>query len=280
MAIRTLKATSPGTRHQINIDLRGVLTAGKPEKSLLAKGTYKRQGRNNQGKITVRHRGGGVKRKLRMIDWKRNKRDMKASVTTIEYDPMRTANIALITYADGEKRYIIAPEGLKVGDVVMSGEKAELKPGNALPLSMIPVGMPIHNIEIRPGKGAQLVRSAGGAALIQSKEGEFTTLQMPSKETRLIRSISYATIGQIGNVEWKTVSFGKAGRRRLLGWRPVVRGTAMNPRSHPHGGGEGRSGIGMKSAKSMWGKRIRGVKTRNKKKYSNTFITKDRRVRA
>lgn len=278
MALRVSKPVTPGRRHRTDLDFKAVLTASKPEKSLLAKGIFKRQGKNNQGRITVRHRGGGVKRKLRIIDWKRNKREIAAIVSTIEYDPMRTANIALLTYPDGEKRYILAPEGMKVGDSIMSSETAELKPGNALPLSKIPVGIPIHNIEIQPGRGGQLIRSAGSAALIQSKESGMVTIQLPSKEVRLIPAKAYATIGQVGNIEWKTMSFGKAGRRRLMGWRPEVRGTAMHPNNHPHGGGEGRSGVGLKAPKSPWGKRL-GKKTRSRRKYSNKYLVKDRRVR-
>jgi large subunit ribosomal protein L2 len=255
-----------------------MLTAGKPEKSLLVKGIFKRQGKNNTGRITVRHRGGGVKRKMRVIDWKRGKREVMALVNTIEYDPMRSANIALVTYKDGEKCYILAPEGMKVGDSIMAGAHPELKPGNAMPLSQIPVGVPIHNIEMKPGQGAQLIRSAGTAALIQSKEGKFATVQLPSREVRLIPVEAYATIGQVGNVEWKTMSLGKAGRRRLMGWRPEVRGVAMHPNNHPHGGGEGRSGIGLKAPKSPWGKRL-GKKTRSRRKFTNKFIVKDRRLR-
>ncbi len=278
MALKVYKPTSPGKRHRQDLD-GSVITKKGPEKSLLAKGVYKRQGKNSSGKITVRHRGGGVKRKLRIIDFKRNKVGIAATVLAIEYDPMRSSNLALLQYGDGEKRYILAPEGLKVGDSVMSGETAEVKVGNALPLSKIPVGQPVHNIELRPGKGAQLIRSAGTAALIQSKEGEFVTIQMPSKELRLILGSCIATIGQVGNIEWKTVKFGKAGRLRLMGWRPTVRGTAQNPNSHPHGGGEGRSGVGMKYPKTPWGKHAHGTKTRNKKKYSRRMIVRDRRIK-
>lgn len=278
MALRASQPYTPGRRHRTDMDFRSVLTATTPEKSLLAKGIFKRQGKNNTGRITVRHRGGGVKRKLRVIDWKRDKRGIEGVVVSVEYDPMRTANIALITYKDGEKRYILAPEGLSVSDKILAAETAELKPGNALPLSKIPVGVAIHNIEIQPGKGGQLIRSAGSSALIQSKEGKFATIQLPSKEVRLINIESYATIGQVGNVEWKTMSLGKAGRNRLMGWRPEVRGVAMHPNNHPHGGGEGRSGIGLKAPKSRWGKRL-GKKTRSKRKYSNTHIMKDRRAR-
>ena len=278
MALRVSRPYTPGRRHRSDMDFKAVLTASTPEKSLLAKGIFKRQGRNNTGRITVRHRGGGVKRKLRVIDWKRDKRGVEGVVTSVEYDPMRTANIALITYKDGEKRYILSPEGLSVGDKILAAETAELKVGNALPISKIPVGIAIHNIEIQPGKGGKLIRSAGTAALVQSKEGKFATIQLPSKEVRLINIESYATIGQVGNVEWKTMLLGKAGRSRLMGWRPEVRGVAMHPNNHPHGGGEGRSGIGLKAPKSPWGKRL-GKKPRSKRKYSNTYIMKDRRVR-
>lgn len=278
MALKYYAPTSPGKRHRQ--DLSGkVLTKKKPEKALLYKGTYKRQGKNNSGIITVRHRGGGVKRKLRVIDFKRDKMGIAATVLAIEYDPMRSANLALLQYPDGEKRYILAPEGLKKGDSVISGADVETKVGNALPLGKIPVGQAIHNIEIRPGKGGQLIRGAGSSALIQSKEGDHVTVQMPSKELRLILATCMATIGQVGNVEWKTVKFGKAGRLRLMGWRPTVRGTAMHPNAHPHGGGEGRSGVGMKYPKTPWGKHAHGTKTRNKNKYSRNLIVRDRRVK-
>ena len=278
MALKYYKPTSPGKRHRQDLDGSAV-TKKTPEKSLLAKGLYKRQGKNSSGKITVRHRGGGVKRKLRVIDFKRDKVGMSAKVVGVEYDPMRTANLALLQYPDGEKRYILAPEGLNEGDLVMSGPDAEIKVGNAMPIGKIPIGSPIHNIEIRPGKGAQLIRSAGTSALIQSKEGEFVTIQLPSKELRLILATCMATIGTVGNTEWKTVRFGKAGRLRLMGWRPSVRGTAMHPNAHPHGGGEGRSGVGMKYPKTPWGKHAHGTKTRNKKKYSNKMIVRDRRAK-
>ncbi len=278
MALKFYKPTSPGKRHRQDVG-SGVLTKKKPEKSLVYKGIYKRQGKNNSGIITVRHRGGGVKRKLRIIDFKRDKTGIAATVIAIEYDPMRSANLALLQYADGEKRYILAPEGLKVGDKVMSGEGAQVEVGNAMPLNKIPVGQPIHNIEIRPGKGAQLIRGAGGAAIIQSKEGEWVTVLMPSKELRLVLGKCTATIGQVGNVEWKTVKFGKAGRLRLMGWRPTVRGTAQHPNSHPHGGGEGRSGVGLKYPKTPWGKHAHGTKTRNKRKYSKHLIVRDRRMK-
>lgn len=272
--IRQSRPTTSGTRHKSLLDVRDVVTKGYPEKSLLAKGLYKRQGKNNTGKITVRHRGGGARRHLRVIDWKREKFGVPAVVVAVEYDPMRSANIALLHYKDGEKRYVIAPDGLKTGATLMSGPDAEIALGNALPLSKIPVGMPIHNIELRRGKGAQMVRAAGNAATIQSKEGSFVTILLPSKRLRLVPAVCIATIGQVGNIEWKMVSLGKAGRRRHMGWRPEVRGVAMHPDSHPHGGGEGRSGIGMTAPKSKWGKRFMGVKTRSSRKYSNKFMVK------
>lgn len=278
MALIQRKPTTPGRRHSRDVSNSG-LTKKKPEKSLLFKGVYKRQGRNNSGIITVRHRGGGNKRKLRSIDFKRDKFDIPAKVTAIEYDPMRSARIALVMYADGEQRYMLAPDGLTVGQTVMSGESVDIATGNALPLSKIPVGTPIHNLELRPGKGAQLIRSAGSSATIQSKEGLFVTVLLPSKEVRLIKADCFATIGQVGNVEWKTTTLGKAGRRRHMGWRPAVRGTAQHPASHPHGGGEGRSGVGMKYPKTPWGKHALGKKTRNRKKYSKKMIVRDRRVK-
>lgn len=274
--LRQAKPTTPGRRNRLDV-VNPELSKEKPTKSLMAKGTFKRQGRNNSGRITVRHRGGGVKRKMRIIDWKRNKYGIPAVVKAIEYDPMRSANVALLFYADGVKAYIVAPIGLTVGETLTSGPDAEIKTGNALPLAQIPVGMAIHNIEIRSGKGAQLVRGAGTSALIQSKEGDFVTVQLPSKELRLIKGTCIATIGQVGNTDWKTQSLGKAGRKRLMGWRPTVRGTAQHPGSHPHGGGEGRSGVGMKYPKTPWGKHALGTKTRSKKKYSNKFIVQDRR---
>lgn len=274
--IRKSRPMTPATRHRSDLDLSDVVTKSRPEKSLLMKGVYKRQGRNNTGKVTVRHRGGGEKRHMRIIDWKRDKKGIPATVIAIEYDPMRTANIALIQYKDGEKRYILAPDGLKVGIVISSGEEAEVSVGNALPLSKIPVGLPIHNIELRAGKGAQMIRSAGTAATIQSKEGKFVTILMPSKKLRLVHAECLATVGQVGNIEWKMISLGKAGRRRHMGWRPEVRGTAQHPDSHPHGGGEGRSGVGLKAPKTKWGKRFMGVKTRSKKKYSNKYMVSDK----
>ncbi|PIR61723.1 MAG: 50S ribosomal protein L2 [Candidatus Pacebacteria bacterium CG_4_10_14_0_8_um_filter_43_12] len=272
----TRKPTSQGRRHQISV-VRTDLHKGKPEKALVASGHLKRQGRGFKGHITVRHRGGGVKKQLRVIDWKRSKFGIPAVVKRIEYDPVRSANIALLYYADGSKAYIIAPENLTVGTEVKSGPGVEVRVGNTLPLSEIPVGLAIHNLELTPGKGAQLVRGAGVGALIQSKEGNTVTIQLPSKELRLINSTCLATIGQVGNSDWKNRKIGKAGRTRLMGIRPTVRGTAQHPGSHPHGGGEGRSGIGLKHPKTPWGKPALGKKTRNRKKWSTRLIVADRR---
>ncbi len=270
--------TSAGRRHNLDID-RSELYKGGPEKSLLLSGHTKRQGRGYKGRITVRHRGGGVKKRIRVIDWKRRKFGVPARVERLEYDPMRSANLALLIYADGEKAYMVAPQDLKPGDTVVSGETAEAKVGNALPLKSIPVGMFIHNIELLAGKGAQLVRGAGLGALIQSKDGGFVTVQLPSKELRLINAECMATIGQVGNQDWKNRKIGKAGRKRLMGIRPSVRGTAMEPNSHPHGGGEGRSGIGLKHPKTPWGKPALGKKTRKKQHRTNKWIVRDRRVK-
>ncbi len=270
--------TSNSNRHYVRVD-HSHLHDGGPEKSLLAPGHFKRQGRGFKGHVTVRHRGGGVKKRLRLLDWKREKHNVPGIVQRIEYDPARSANIALIFYKDGEKRYIICPDGLVAGQEVISGESIEVKTGNALPLKNIPIGLPIHNVETRCGKGAQLVRGAGTAALVQSKEGGFVTILLPSKEVRLINAECFATIGQVGNQDWKNKKIGKAGRKRLMGIRPSVRGTAQHPNSHPHGGGEGRSGVGMKYPKTPWGKHALGKKTRNKKKTTNKYIVKDRRVK-
>jgi len=272
------KPTNNSNRHYVRVG-HGHLSAGGPEKSLLAPGHLKRQGRGFKGHVTVRHRGGGVKKRMRVIDWKREKFNIPAIVKTIEYDPTRSANIALLFYKDGEKRYIIAPEGMNIGDEIMSGENVEIRTGNALPLKNIPVGVPIHNIETRVGKGAQMVRGAGTAAIVQSKDGGFVTILLPSKEVRLINEACFATIGQIGNQDWKNRKLGKAGRKRLMGIRPTVRGVAQHPDSHPHGGGEGRSGIGLKYPKTPWGKHALGTKTRNKKKTTNKYIVKDRRIK-
>ena len=250
------------------------ITKGKPEKSLLLP-LKKRAGRNSQGRITVRHRGGGAKRRLRLLDFKRDKVGVPGRVAAIEYDPNRSAYIALIYYADGEKRYILAPSGLSVGDTIMSGSDAEVKPGNSLPLKLIPSGSQIHNIELERGKGGQLVRSAGTAAQLMVKEGEYALVRLPSSEIRRIRSECLATIGQVGNIDHRSIKLGKAGRKRWLGWRPTVRGSAMSPRDHPHGGGEGRSPIGMPGPKTPWGKPALGYRTR-KPKASDKMIVKRR----
>jgi len=251
------------------------ITKSKPEKSLLLP-LKKRAGRNNQGRITVRHRGSGAKRRLRIIDFKRDKIGVPGRVASIEYDPNRSANIALIYYADGEKRYILSPLGLKVGDTVKSGSDAEIKPGNALPLKLIPGGTLIHNIELEKDRGAQLARSAGAAAQLMVREGEYALIRLPSGEMRRVRSDCVATIGQVGNIDHQGIKLGKAGRKRWLGWRPTVRGSAMNPRDHPHGGGEGRSPIGLPGPKTPWGKPALGYRTR-KPKSSDKLIVKRRR---
>lgn len=274
--LKQAKPTTPGRRHLTKVK-RDRLHKGKPESSLLVSGHKKRQGRGFRGQITVRHRGGGVKKRMRLIDWKREKFDIPAKVDRIEYDPMRSANIALLVYTDGEKRYILAPDGLAVGDTLLSGPKAEIKPGNALPLANIPVGTQIHNLELRAGRGAQLVRGAGVAAIVQSKDGDDVIVQLPSKEQRLLKGGCFATIGQVGNQDWKNRKLGKAGRKRLMGIRPTVRGTAQHPGSHPHGGGEGRTGVGMKYPKTPWGKNAMGKKTRKRNKRSNKYIVRDRR---
>jgi len=250
------------------------ITKTKPEKSLLAP-LKKKAGRNNQGRITVRHRAGGAKRRLRIIDFKRDKIGVPGRVSAIVYDPNRSSRIALIFYADGDKRYILAPQGLSVGDTVQAGGDAEIRPGNALPLSALPTGTMVHNIELRSGKGGQLVRSAGGAAQLLAKEGDHATIRLPSGEMRLVRRECMATIGQVGNAEHQGISLGKAGRKRWLGWRPTVRGSAMSPRDHPHGGGEGRSPIGMPGPKTPWGKPALGYRTR-KKKASDRLIVRRR----
>jgi len=250
------------------------ITKDKPEKSLLVT-LKKKSGRNNQGRITVRHRGGGSKRKLRLIDFKRDKLGVPGRVAAIEYDPNRSARIALIFYADGDKRYILAPQGLDVGLIIMAGEGAEIRPGNALPLKLLPNGTQIHNIELNRGKGGQLVRSAGASAQLMAKEDEYALVRLTSGELRRIRAECVATIGQICNVDHQNINLGKAGRKRLMGWRPTVRGSAMSPRDHPHGGGEGRSPIGMPGPKTPWGKPALGYKTR-KRKPSDKFIVKRR----
>ena len=263
MAIKTYRPTSPG-RRGMTVSTFEEITRTEPERSLL-RPLRKRSGRNVYGRITVRHRGGGHKRQYRLIDFNRDRVGIPARVRSIEYDPNRSARIALLTYADGEKRYIIAPLGLQVGDTVMSGEDAEIRVGNALPLERIPLGTLVHNIELYPGRGGQMVRSAGTSAQVLAKEGEYVTLRLPSAEMRLVRKECMATVGEVGNVDHGNIKLGKAGRKRWLGWRPAVRGSAMSPRDHPHGGGEGRSPIGMSSPKSPWGKKTLGKKTRRNK---------------
>lgn len=274
MAVKKFKPTTP-SRRQMTMPTFEEITTSKPEKSLLV-ALNKTGGRNAQGKITVRHHGGGAKQKYRIIDFKRNKDGIAAKVATIEYDPNRSAYIALVVYADGEKRYIIAPVGLKVGDVVMSGSDADIKPGNALPLRNIPVGTVVHNIELQAGKGAQMVRSAGTSAQLMAKEGDYATLRLPSGEMRYVRIECRATIGTVSNLTHEIVNLGNAGRKRHMGWRPTVRGSVMNPVDHPHGGGEGRSPIGHPSPLTPWGKPALGYKTRKHKKYSDRFIIKRR----
>ena len=263
MAIKTYRPTSPG-RRGMTVSTFEEVTHTEPERSLL-RPLRKRSGRNVHGRITVRRRGGGHKRQYRLIDFTRDKVDIPARVTSIEYDPNRSARIALLVYADGEKRYIIAPLGLQVGDTVMSGKDAEIRVGNALSLNRIPLGTLVHNIELYPGRGGQMVRSAGTSAQVLAKEGEYVTLRLPSGEMRLVRKECMATVGEVGNMDHGNIKLGKAGRNRWLGRRPSVRGSAMSPRDHPHGGGEGRSPVGMPSPKSPWGKKTLGKKTRRNK---------------
>lgn len=276
MAIKVFRPTSPGRRGMSGATFEEI-TRDKPEKSLLEP-LKKHSGRNNQGRITVRHRGGGAKRKLRMVDFKRDKTGVPGRVSAIEYDPNRSARIALIYYADGDKRYIIAPVGLNIDDTVMAGPDAEVRPGNALPLNVIPSGTLIHNLELEKGKGGQMVRSAGSSAQLMVKEGEYALIRMPSGEVRRVRGDCMATVGQVGNVDHQSIQLGKAGRKRLMGWRPTVRGSAMSPRDHPHGGGEGRSPIGLPGPKTPWGKPALGYRTR-KPKASDKLIVKRRKGR-
>lgn len=263
MSIKVYKPVTPGRRGMTGLTFEEI-TKTKPEKSLVIAKT-KKSGRNMYGRITVRHRGGGAKQKVRIVDFKRQKFDIPSTVAAIEYDPNRSARLALLTYADGEKRYIIAPVGVKVGDTLMSGKSAEIRVGNTLPISNIPMGTLVHNIEIKEGRGGQMVRSAGTSAQLLAKEGEYAQLRLPSGEVRLVRQSCMATIGQVGNLEHGQVKLGKAGRKRHMGIRPAVRGSAMSPRDHPHGGGEGRSPIGMPGPKSPWGKPTLGYKTRRNK---------------
>ena len=277
MAIKKYNPTSPARRFMTVSDFAEI-TKKSPERSLLAK-KDKHAGRNSYGRITVRHRGGGNRRKYRIIDFKRNKDGMPATVIGVEYDPNRSANIALIQYEDGEKAYIIAPIGLTDGDVVVSGEGADIKPGNALFIKDIPVGTLIHNIELYPGKGAQLVRSAGNSAQLMAKEGDYAQVRLPSGEVRMIRLECKATIGVVGNQQHENVSIGKAGRKRHMGWRPTVRGVVMNPNDHPHGGGEGKSPIGRPAPVTPWGKPALGLKTRKTKNRTDKFIVKRRNAK-
>ena len=274
MGIKKFNPYTPSRRHMTSSDFSEI-TTDKPEKSLVTS-LKKNAGRNNQGKITVRHHGGGSRRKYRIIDFKRKKDGIPAIVKTIEYDPNRTANIALICYADGEKAYILAPAGLQVGQTVMNGSTAEIAVGNCLPLVDIPVGTEIHNIELYPGRGGQLVRSAGNSAQLMAKEGKYATLRLPSGEMRMVPIICRATIGQIGNADHGLINIGKAGRKRHMGIRPTVRGSVMNPNDHPHGGGEGKTGIGRPGPVTPWGKPALGLKTRKKNKKSNKLIVRRR----
>ncbi|MFV0246478.1 MAG: 50S ribosomal protein L2 [Mycoplasmatales bacterium] len=276
MAVKVYKATTNGRRNMSVLDYKAEITTDKPEKSLLTT-VSKKSGRNNQGKITVRHQGGGAKRKYRIIDFKRNKDGIIGNVATIEYDPYRTANIALINYADGEKRYILAPKDLKVGQKIISGTGVDIKVGNSLTLAEIPVGTVIHNIELKPGKGAQLVRTAGSSAQVLGREGKYALIRLTSGEVRYILLTCRATIGEIGNGSHELVKVGKAGRKRHMGIRPTVRGSVMNPVDHPHGGGEGRAPIGRKSPMTPWGKPALGLKTRKKNKASNKYIVRGRK---
>jgi large subunit ribosomal protein L2 len=274
MPIKTYKPVTNGRRNMTSLTYEEITTS-TPEKSLV-KTISKTGGRNNQGKITVRHIGGGAKRKYRLIDFKRNKDNIPATIKTIEYDPNRSANIALLSYADGEKRYVLAAKGFEVGLQVVSGEHVDIKVGNALPLMNIPVGTVVHNIELHPGKGGQIARSAGSSAQILGREEKYVLLRLQSGEVRKILGTCRATIGEVGNESWELVNIGKAGRTRHLGVKPTVRGSVMNPNDHPHGGGEGRAPIGRKSPMTPWGKKARGVKTRDHKKASNDLIVRRR----
>lgn len=274
MAIRKYKPTTPARRHMTVSKFEGIDKKAKPERSL-TEVLNKKGGRNNYGRITVRHRGGGGKKIYRIIDFKRDK-EGQATVLRLEYDPNRSANIALVQYEDGEKRYILAPVGLKAGDQVLSSANADIKPGNCLPLANIPTGTIIHNIELYPGKGGQLVRSAGTSAQLMAKEGDEAQIRMPSGEVRIVRLNCKASIGQVGNIDHENISIGKAGRKRHMGWRPTVRGSVMNPNDHPHGGGEGRAPVGRPGPVTPWGKPALGYKTRKGKNPTNKFIVKRR----
>ena len=274
MGIKKFNPYTPSRRNMTSSDFAEI-TKSSPEKSLVVS-LNKNSGRNNQGKITVRHRGGASRRKYRIIDFKRRKDGIPGTVLSIEYDPNRTANIALICYADGEKAYILAPNGLTVGSTIMNGDTAEVRVGNCLPLQNIPVGTQLHNIELYPGKGGQLVRSAGNSAQLMAKEGKYATLRLPSGEMRLVPIICRATVGQVGNIDHELINIGKAGRKRHMGFRPTVRGSVMNPNDHPHGGGEGKAGIGRPGPVTPWGKPALGLKTRKKNKKSNKLIVRRR----
>jgi len=273
MAIKVYKPTTPGRRGMTGYSFDEI-TKDTPERSLIVLRTA-HSGRNAQGRVTVRHQGGGSRRYIRLVDFKRGKLNIPAKVAAIEYDPNRTARLALLVYADGEKRYIVAPQGLKVGDTVLSGPNAEIRPGNSLPIANIPVGTLVHNIELKEGRGGQIARSAGTAAQLLAKEGDYAQLRLPSGEVRMVRQSCYATIGQVGNLEHGNIKLGKAGRKRHMGIRPTVRGTAMTPRDHPHGGGEGRQPTGMAGPKSPWGKPTRGYRTR-RNKTTDKFIVRRR----
>jgi large subunit ribosomal protein L2 len=270
MAVKKYKPVTPSLRGMTGYTFEEI-TKSKPERALIVP-RRKNAGRNVQGRITVRHRGGGHRQQIRIVDFKRDKRGIPARVAAIEYDPIRTARLALLNYVDGEKRYIIAPVDLRVGDTVMSGSSAEIRPGNSLPIANIPVGTMVHNIELRDGRGGQLVRAAGAAAQLLAKEGDYAQIRMPSGEVRLVRQACYATIGQVGNLEHSNIKLGKAGRKRHMGIRPSVRGSAMSPRDHPHGGGEGRQPIGMPGPKSPWGKPTLGAKTRRNKRTDKYIV--------
>ena len=274
MGIKSYNPYTPSRRHMTGSDFSEI-TKSAPEKSLTVS-LKKNAGRNNQGKITVRHRGGGSRRKYRIIDFKRRKDGIPATVVSIEYDPNRTANIALISYVDGEKAYILAPEGLKVGQKVMNGADAEVRVGNCLPLELIPVGTMVHNIELHPGKGGQMVRSAGNGAQLMAKEGKYATLRLPSGEMRMVPIVCRASVGVVGNGDHNLINIGKAGRKRNMGIRPTVRGSVLNPNDHPHGGGEGRAPIGRSGPSTPWGKPAMGLKTRKKNKQSNKMIVRRR----
>ncbi len=273
MAVKKYKPTTPGQRGMTGYTFEEI-TKSTPERSLIIH-PRGHGGRDNTGRITVRHRGGGNRRYVRILDFKRDKQNIPAKVAAIEYDPNRTARLALLNYADGEKRYIVAPLGIKVGDTLLSGPQAEIRPGNNLPLANIPVGTLVHNVELKPGKGGQLVRSAGGSAQVLAKEGEYAQIRLPSGEVRLVSQVCFATIGQVGNLDHNNIKLGKAGRKRHMGIRPTVRGTAMSPRDHPHGGGEGRQPTGMPGPKTPWGRPARGYKTRRNKS-TDKYIVRHR----